>query len=201
METPIPVGSFALNPYGSMLAYTNSDSTELHGMFLGPKQDQILAQDISDPVALAFAHSGRFVAVGSKSGTVHVVDIATRQAAHVLRPTDFDISPVQHLCAGPDGTWIVVYKDNWLARWSADGELMDSRKLPSTAVCIAVAAKGGQVAYGSRAGYIRVRSADFSDLLFKEHVHLKQIRKIIMAEQGDMLMALDTASSVRWVNL
>jgi WD40 repeat protein len=201
IDAPIPIQQFAVNSFGTMLAYHSPDSSHIHGFFIEAQRDQILARDISQPTKMVFDEKGRYLAVGSETGGVYIVDIATRKVEKKLEGTDFASTSVEYLCPGHDGSWVVAYRNQYLARWSKSGELTQTYQLPSATMGMDVASQDGQVAFGSQAGYIRIRSADFSKQLFKEKVHQGAVKKIKLEKNGQILISFDQNNFVHRVNL
>jgi Ca2+/Na+ antiporter len=195
----VKISCFALNPYRTMLAYGSEERGAVCGLFLSGQREQIYARDLPAPRALAFSGDGRYLATGTQSGEVFVFDIATGLTARSFIPQAFDPSPVDQLCAGPAGCWVVAYAGKELSCWDAQGSLRSRTRLTGTVTAMAVDPESGRIAYGSRSGYLRVSSAELKDELFNQKVVSGSVRKLIWEEAGTLLVLAD--SSLRRVEL
>lgn len=167
-STRNPIAAFGLNSYRSMLAYLGGDSSSVSGFFLANKiEHEFYTQDDLAP-ALAFSADSISLAVGTKDGGLHVIDIPTRQVKDIFDPVSLEdfpvttggplpsISPeqraVEAVYAGDDHVWVSVHA-NHVTRFSKDQgtrgvflhDMIKSSAIDSERKLLAVGTEGGGV--------------------------------------------------------
>ncbi|MCU0487079.1 MAG: hypothetical protein MUC85_13325, partial [Anaerolineales bacterium] len=160
----IPVRSYALNPFGTLLACCHPDMSKVSGVFLGKMEEKVFSDQIETPTALSFSPDGRYLAIGSEAGSVHIFDVATRQQTQVLEIADTDLEGAVRQVAGfkkdAQPCWLVTYADEQVGLWSAEGELLDQTTLSFAPECLAVDVARERFAVGGEEGLVEVYSAE-----------------------------------------
>ncbi|MCU0487069.1 MAG: hypothetical protein MUC85_13275, partial [Anaerolineales bacterium] len=160
----IPVRSYALNPFGTLLACCHPDMSKVNGVFLGKMEEKVFSDQIENPTSLSFSPDGRYLAIGSEAGNVHIFDVATRQQTLVLEIADTDLEGAVRQVAGfkkdAQPCWLVTYEDEQVGLWSAEGELMDQTTLSFASECLAVDVARERFAVGGAEGLVEIYSAD-----------------------------------------
>jgi hypothetical protein len=163
-ELSIPVRSYALNPFGTLLTCCHADMGKVCGVFIGKMDERVFSDQIENPTALGFSPDGRYLAIGSETGATHILDIATRQPMHVLEVSDTDLEGAVRQVSGfkKDGQpcWLVIYENDTVGLWAADGELLDQTDLSFTANCLALDLEREFFAVGGAEGQLEVYSSD-----------------------------------------
>jgi WD40 repeat protein len=108
-RTAKQISAVALNSYRSALAYVPADGLGVRGFFLANKLELELPDLEGLAPALVFSSDSALLAVGDMEGTLHVIDIPTREVVGSLTPSQK--STVQAVYAGPENTWIAVHQD------------------------------------------------------------------------------------------
>jgi hypothetical protein len=196
-----PVDCFALNPYGTILAFAAAGGEQISGLFLAPGKEQVLANNLGGVSALAFSADGRYLALGDAAGCVHLLDMSSRRLTQTLGPPATETGRVVALVAGPRGVWLAGYGNHDLASWDAQGRLRHQVKLRSAIAGLAVDPDSGQVAVGSQRGYIRVRSPDLGQVIFDQQAHSDRVIRLVFEEQGHVLVSAGQDGSVRRISL
>ena len=160
----IPVRSYALNPFGTLLACCHPDMSKVNGVFLGKMEEKVFSDQIESPTALSFSPDGRYLAIGSEAGSVHIFDVATRQQTQVLEIADTDLEGAVRQVAGfkkdTQPCWLVTYEDEQVGLWDADGELIDQTTLSFAPECLAVDVARERFAVGGAEGQVEIYSAE-----------------------------------------
>ena len=199
LETSIKIEFFAMNPFGTMIAFGGHRDSVIHGLFLTSKAQQPLVEGISSPTAIAISQDGRHLAVGTQSGKLYLVSISTRKVIHELAPREFDADKVERVEAMPDGSWLAVYANNYLATWNPEGDMLHKYKVPGKITCTAVDPATGDIAYGSSVGYVRIRSQDLSKELFKDKLQSSKVIELKFFE-SDILFSVGNDGSIRKIS-
>jgi len=198
-NTTTSINCFSLNPYKTMLAYASSLESIVYGIFIAAHNEQIFTTDLENPTNVSFSNDGRYVAIACQSGTIHLLDIASRKIINSFIPEIFEASSIEHLSVGSEDAWIAIYKNNYLASWTMDGQILSNKKLTSSATSIAVDTKTGIIALGSTKGYIRILSSDFKETVFSKKVHESKIDKILLLDSAKTIISAGNDGSIRMV--
>ncbi len=198
-NTNTSIDYFSLNPFKTMLAYTSSLEDTVYGMFISSHNEQIFATNLENPTKISFSKNGRYLAIGYRSGKIDVLDVASREIVKSLVSNIFGVSPIEHLSAGYEDSWLAVYKNKYIASWKVDGQLSSNKKLPSLPVSMAVDTQTGVIALGSTKGYIRILSSDFKETLFSKKVHESKIDKILILNNAKTIVSVGNDGSIRMI--
>jgi len=198
-NTTTSINCFSLNPYKTMLAYASSLESVVYGIFIAAHNEQIFTTDLENPTNVSFSNDGRYVAIACQSGTIHLLDIASRKIINSFIPEIFEASSIEHLSVGSEDTWIATYENNYLASWTMDGQILSNKKLTSSATSIAVDTKTGIIALGNTKGYIRILSSDFKETLFSKKVHNSKVNKILLLNSARTMVSAGNDGSIRMV--
>ncbi len=177
--------SYALNPYGSLLAY-GLETKDVAGLFIGDLAEQVLFEGVGTVRDLAFSADGRYLAAVVSTGEVRILDVSTRFPAGTLPSSG---APVERLAAGRAGTWIAACADGSLVSWN--GRELHIRELPRGALAVtalAVNPADGRAAAGSDDGHLWVLGADLEEELFGGRVIRGPIRGIVWEDSGTVLV-------------
>jgi hypothetical protein len=199
LEAGLKIEFFAMNPFGTMIAFGEHRDSVIHGLFLTSQAQQPLAEGILSPTTIAISQDGRHLAVGTQSGKLYLVSISTRKVSHELTPRDFDADKVERVEAMPDGSWLAVYANNYLATWSPEGDMLHKYKVFGKITCTAVDPATGDIAYGSSMGYVRIRSQDLSKELFKDKLQSSKVIELKFFE-SDILFSVGNDRSIRTIS-
>ena len=198
-NTNISIDYFSLNPFKTMLAYTSSLEGTVYGMFISSHNEQIFATNLENLNKIAFSNDGRYLAIGYQSGKIDVLDVASHEIVKSLVSNIFGVSPIEHISAGYEDSWLVVYKNKYLASWKINGQLSSNKKLSSLPASMAVDTQTGIIALGSRKGYIRILSSDFKNTLFSKKVHKSKINKILVLNNAKTIVSVGNDGSIRMI--
>jgi hypothetical protein len=189
----IPIQCYALNPFGTMLACAHPDTSRICGLFLGKMEERVFAEQIDNPTAIGFSRDGRYLGVGCEDGSVHILDIATRQETQVLTGSDHDLEgPVLLVQGGNrDGNpcWVVGYDNECLAQWTPYGELIESVDLSFAPNCLAVNPENGDIATGGKKGQVEVLSADL-EVRYEDQVHTGRVLQLVFEKSTGKLYSV-----------
>jgi WD40 repeat protein len=146
-----------------LLACCHPDMSKVCGVFLGKMEETAFSDQVENPTGLSFSSDGRYLAIGSETGSVHIFDISTRQPTRVLEVMDTDLEGPALQVAGfkKDGQpcWLVTYQNQQVGLWNAAGALVGQTKLSFTAECLAVDVVREKFAVGGAEGQLEVYSA------------------------------------------
>jgi hypothetical protein len=200
----IPIRAYALNPFRTMLAYLSPEHRQVRGMFIETQKENEFLADMDLSPALAFNPGGRELAIGTPSGGVAVLDVATRKIAYRLEPSWLITGsptpcPITFLRAYSELEWLVLYEDNRMMKWSTEGEALGSTMLPSTPTCVEIG-PNGEIAVGSRSGYVRVYDAEFEET-FKDKIQRTKVIQLAFAENGRSLYSIGNDDELRRTRL
>lgn len=199
MKPGLPVEFFVLNPFGTMIAFGEHRDSDIHGLFLKSQLNQTMAEGVPNPTSIAISQDGRYLAVGTQSGKLHLINISTRKAIHVVSPQGIESDRIDTVATMPDGSWLAAYANNYIVTWSPEGDMLHKYKAPSKITCIAVDPATGDIAYGSSVGYVRIRSQDLSKELFKEKLQISRVIKVTFFE-SDILFSVGNDGSIRKIS-
>lgn len=102
--------------------------------------------------ALAFAPDGATLASGSRDKTVRVWNLATGSARVIHSP-----EPLLQLGFSPDGRALIGNSESAVERWDlATGRHRTLPRVATALECVAVAPRGGLIAFGGADGIVRV---------------------------------------------
>jgi len=198
-NTTTPINCFSLNAYKTMLAYASSLEGIVYGIFIATRNEQIFTTNLENPTNVNFSGDGRYLAIGCQSGIIHLLDIASRKIIDSLIPDIFEASSIENLSVGNEDTWIATYKNNYLIHLAMDGQILNNKKLTSSATSMAVETKTGTIALGSKRGYIRIFSSDFKETLFSKKVHKSKINRILLLDNARTMISVGNDGSIRMV--
>src|SRR5207249_355480 len=97
-----------------MLAFANRDSGQVSVFRLPDGKIQELIRDLPGITEMAFSDDARHLAIGSSDGRIRIIDVATHLMAYTLVIGGFAPTPIAQLAAGPEGTWIMAYRNAYL---------------------------------------------------------------------------------------
>ncbi|MGB3345636.1 MAG: WD40 repeat domain-containing protein, partial [Candidatus Humimicrobiia bacterium] len=198
-NTTTSINCFSLNSYKTMLAYASSLEGIVYGIFIAAHNEQIFTTDLENPTNVSFSNDGRYLAIGCQSGTIHLLDIASRKIINSFIPEIFETSSIEHLSVGSEDTWIAIYKNNYVASWTIDGQILSNKKLTSSATSMTVDTKTGIIALGSTKGYIRILSSNFKETVFSKKVHNSKVNKILILDNAKTIISVGNDGSIRMI--
>ena len=194
----------ALNPYKTMLAWLDSSTGTVGGLFLEPGREVILARDLKAVPALAFSADGRYLAIGAPDGEIHLLDIATRQKREPLLLPGTSVSSnqaVRYLAGRRGGGWLAVYEDQRVILWSGDNQVERELTRPRRRLnVVAFHAETGRIALGLSAGNVQVFD-EHMDRIFEGEVAEGELTWIGFSPDGQSLFTVENKTIVRKVPL
>jgi hypothetical protein len=200
----IPVRSYALNPFGTLLVCCHPDMSKVNGLFLGKMEEKVFSDQIETPTALGFSPDGRYLAIGSEAGSVHIFDVATRQQTQVLEITDTDLEGAVLQVAGfkqdAQPCWLVTYADEQVGLWSAEGELMDQTTLSFAPECLAVDVARERFAVGGTEGLVEIYSADLL-LEMDGQAHDGKVFQLVFDKSSGLLFSAGSDQIVKEIEM
>jgi WD40 repeat protein len=182
----VPVDGFALNPYGSMLAYVSFARSEVRGIFLAAQREQLFASLPGLSAAMAFSPDARFLALGAQDGAVHVLDLSTRQQAYTLKPSFFS-GKVTSLHPMSAETWLVGYAEH-LTLWNASGKQLANAIFNNPPCCVSVDSAQKRVAVGDAHGNLRLYDGNLQEENDYHEVCSGAITRILFSKESDALL-------------
>lgn len=159
----LTIGAFALNPFGTIVAFAPVRRHDVFAVLLGPDATQTLAVEVGAVSALAFSGDGRVLAMGLRDGRVVLLDMSTRQPAATLDPASRGRSAVTELRPCPDGGWVAGYGDGTVAHWDEARRLIGTARLRNPVTRLAVGPSS--IAVGSTDGRVFTEPPDLSEVL------------------------------------
>jgi len=185
------INQSAINSYGTLLAYTAEDApSRVHGYFVAAERDQLFFDVGQAPVScLAFSKNARYLAAGTTSGKIIVIDIATHQ--QVMTIPDKNFGPVEFLNATDDERWISVYSDGWVVIWDMRGTQTGPVELSNGATCMAVDETKARILIGDRTGYLWAYQKDLKVQDFNRQVQYGKVTHIFTAPDGTIVTVGD----------
>jgi hypothetical protein len=196
-----PISSYAVNPFGTMLALAAPSAHQVTLFFLASGKEQPIADDLGEISALAYSGDGRYLAAGNHAGEIRILDMARRQCVATLRPQTFEPGSVVAVCPGLEGGWVAAYENHDLACWTNTGGLHSSKKAPSAIACLAADPASGKIAFGNQRGYVRVYSGDLGPAVFAGQTHPKGVVRLVFGDEGRALVSAAKDGSVRRITL
>lgn len=183
-----PVSSFVVHPKGTLVMYGSLEKESVFGYSLLHGSEQIYAQDLAVSGTMAFTPDGQFLAVGTEEGIVVVIEMASSAPLFHFTPDAFDPSPVQHICSGLSGDWIVAYSSGHLAVWDEGGTLYRYLHLPHQITAMVTDPQREHLAYGHGQGMVTVMDTEIRKELHVEEVLSGPVQGLSW-EEDDSLMA------------
>lgn len=187
--TSTEIDSFAVNSFGTIVAFVAPDSGDIRGWFVASGNEQVLFSVIGGPSSLAFSADGRFLAVGCGDGSIQVIDMASRRVSLTLQEPSLEGEEVVALAPAPGGSWVAAYRNNYICCWEADGTPGSKVRNQSAVVSMAVDREAGKVAVGSSRGHVRIRPADLRKVIIDEALHSGRVVRIIFTSEGKHLLS------------
>ena len=181
------VRASAVNPYGSLLAYVPQEQpTAVHGFFLAGQRDQRF-MDLGDEIisCLAFSGNARYLAAGTESGNIMVVDIATRQLTQTF--PDPYYGPVLSLQGLEDEKWAAAYGDGWLTTWNLQKTQQGPVELSHPASSLVVDQHQGRILAGDQGGFLWGYPLDLSTQDIGRRVQDLAVSHIFVAPDGSII--------------
>lgn len=110
----------ALNSYGTLLAFVPlNQPTKLKGMFLMFQKEQDFLDTGNEEIfSICFSQNARFLGIGTKSGKLITMDIATHQVINDV--PDMGFGSLQMMAEIESKQWVALYQDGWLATWAIE---------------------------------------------------------------------------------
>jgi hypothetical protein len=202
IPTSSPLRCFSVNAFGTSVAFAGA-GRQVAALFLASKKEQALVEDAGTITALAYSADARHLAIGSATGEVRILDMASRQIVATLQPSPFAPGQVRAISIGPEGRWWVSYESQHIACWSKAGALERSRKLPHSVSAFTADPVSGRVAVGSDRGDLRVLPADLEDVLFASPapMHAGRVARVVFVENGAALISAGSDGAVHRIAL
>lgn len=191
------VGCFAVNPYGTMVAYASDWQPGVKTLMLGTGDCQTLAEDVQTPNVMAFSLDGRFLALGTGDGRVRLFDMATRRVGGPLYTPAGEEDSVVALVADPAGGWLVGYASQRVAHWDAAGVRRAFVTEQHRVSSLALQQISGSVAVGCADGYVVVHPADLERAVFDRRVSDDRIVRVAFEPDGGRVLVASHEGSVR----
>ncbi len=157
------VGAFALNPFGTIVAFAPVRRHDVLALLLGPDTVQTLATDVDGVSALAFSADGLVLAMGMRTGRVTLLNMSTRQPMATMQPPSSAAPAVAELQPCPDGGWVVGYQDGSVARWDELPRLVGTTQMAHAVTRLAVGSSS--IAIGCADGHVVTEPLDLSEVL------------------------------------
>ena len=188
----LTVGCFAVNPFGTIVAYAPVRRPAVFAVLLASGDQQVLAEDIEGVTAMAFSTNGRDLALGLKDGRVRLLSMSTRplELKMELAPPNGESSKIVSLAECPDRGWVAAFHSGGLVQWSEGGavtaSLEEGHRLSSLTVC----GESGRVAVGSRDGHVFIHPADLDHLDLDNHSFTDEVVRVAFeADQRSLVSA------------
>jgi len=147
---------FAVSPDGSRVAVPQRRTVAVWRLSDPPTSERILPIDGGLPWQVAFRSDGKVLASGSDNGKVHRWDLAhdfKSLAPFVTKSDSGHDEPVYTVAFSPDGRILAAGGTGALSIFDANsGQLLRSKKMPSTVGRLAFAPDGNSLAFGLLGG-------------------------------------------------
>jgi WD40 repeat protein len=146
--------------------------------------------------ALAFNPRASLLATGHDDGTVHVWDVATRQALHSWQAHH---RPVSALAFSREGTRLAsAGEDKAICLWDPDGGRLAGTLLGHTdrVPALAWAPGGGRLYSAGWDTTVRVWDTATCEPIILLNSHAGQVTALALSPEGDVLAAADAANAV-----
>jgi len=197
----LTIGCFAVNPFGTIVAYAPLRRPDVFAVLLASGDQQTLAEDVGGVTALAFSTSGHHLAMGLRDARVRLFDMSTRRVVLELEPPTGVSSRVVSLAQCPERGWVAACENGRLVLWDDAGIvttcLEEGHRLSSLAVC----GVSGRVAVGSTDGHVLVHSADLDHLELHDHSSTDEVVRVAFEADQRSLVSAARDGTVRRVTL
>jgi hypothetical protein len=197
ISTAEKVFAFAINSFGTILAYISPDSTCLRGLILAAGKDQMFIDCGERLTDICFSADNRYLGLGTAGSGILIFDMARRQIDQRLKSERH--LHVSHICPGPDGGWLAAYENNEVALWSSEGKLVSEVEDQDRISCLAFDPRSGNAAFGNVQGQVTVLDPDF-DILLQAHLHEEDITSIAFEPGGGCLLTAGVDGAIRKVS-
>lgn len=187
---------FAVSPLGTLVVTASRERGRASCFFLAGETSHVLLDDVEPPSALGFSLDGRLVAIGSASGTVHLVDAGGRGLVSTLDGAAADGRPVVGVTGTADDGWLVAYDNERVAVWRG-GEMLRTVDAGGPVTCLGVHPADGRVAAGTVFGFVRVLSPDLETRLTEARPFTSRVRRAFWAEGSAAIVCAGTGGEVR----
>ncbi len=196
-----PGDAVVLNPYRTILAWINVSGGTAAAFSLEAGKEFILLSGLNLAPALAFSADGRYLALGSEDGVIHLVDFAMRKVVATLAPPETSQGQaVRSLFGRKDGGWVSVYADRQVVLWSAERQVEKSMKPGRRIMALDFHVETVRLALGLSDGILQVFDAGLNKI-FEETVQEKEISHVCFSQNGRSVFTIGDKTEVRRVDL
>ena len=197
ISTSSPMLAYAINPFGTILAYTRGDyaDADVHALVLAAKKEQILLSDVDDVSALAFSNDSRYLAIGTSIGEVHIFDMASRKAEKLL--VGNRLGEASAIAADAKGGWVVTHTSGRCQYWDEDGELAESIQCPGRPTVLRIDGPTRKVAIGIDTGETVVTEPGLDKEILAIKVQRQGLDYVCFEPGGQGLIYVNYQNQVR----
>ena len=191
------IGSFAVNPFGTIVAYAPTQKPSVFAVLLASGQTQVLSEDVGSTNAVAFSSDGRLLALGGKDGRVRMFDMSTRKVIRVFDPPTSEHGKVLSLAECPERGWVAGYASGRVVHWEASGDTRGIVRESHRVSALAVSPRSGAVAVGCDDGHVVVHPTDLDTAIFDDVVARERVVGVAFEDGDGSLIAAGHDGSVR----
>jgi hypothetical protein len=191
------IGAFAVNPFGTIVAYAPAQKHSVFAVLLASGQTQMLSEDVGGTSAMAFSADGRLLALGGRDGFVRLFDMSMRAVVKTLRPPAAKDGKVVALADCPERGWVAGYADGRVVHWDASGNADSVVRESYNVAALVVAAHTGRMAVGCDDGHVVVHSIGSEVALFDDVVSADRVVGVAFADGGATVIAASHDGSVK----
>ncbi len=198
IQTSEEIHAFTVNSFGTILAYTNPDSTSLRGLILAAGKEQEFIDCGERLTDLSFSTDNRYLGIGTENSGILIFDMAKRQITQKLAQSG--LRSVTHIIPGDHGGWVAAYESGKVACWDNQGNLLGTFSVNGKITSLAYDAHNGRVACGTDQGELIVTDEVF-DIIQNPSLSDEDIVSIVFDPGGTSLVAAGKDGAIRRIML
>lgn len=191
---------FAVSPAGTLVVTASSARPAVSGLFLAIGIGRALLDDVPAPTALGFSPDGRLLAVGTRAGDVHLVDVSGAHAPSVLSGAQAGGRAVVAVTGAPDGRWVAAHDSERVALWSGR-DFVRSVDAGGAITGLAVDGRGDRVTIGTAFGRVRMLTAELDVRIVDVRPFTGAVRRLLPTDDGSGVVCAGEGGEVRVLRL